>query len=80
MPSLYDGDQALIDADPTLSPFPMVDDYNMIRWMQENIQGSPTIMEGRSSWRISLGSAGFDLNGLTIGEWLELPSAAAAHL
>jgi YYY domain-containing protein len=27
-----------------------VDDYNLIRWMQENIQGTPVIMEGRSAY------------------------------
>lgn len=29
--------------------FPLVDDYNMIRWLQDNVQGSPIIMEGRSA-------------------------------
>jgi YYY domain-containing protein len=47
--TLFDGDPTLLQSDPSLAPFPMVDDYNMIRWMQENIQGTPTIMEGRSS-------------------------------
>jgi YYY domain-containing protein len=28
--------------------FPLNDDYKMIRWMQDHLQGSPTIMEGRS--------------------------------
>lgn len=29
---------------------PLIDDYNMIRWLQENIQGTPVIIEAQS-WR-----------------------------
>jgi YYY domain-containing protein len=29
--------------------FSLESDYNMIRWLQENIQGTPTIMEGQSA-------------------------------
>jgi uncharacterized membrane protein len=28
--------------------FALVDDYNIIRWLQENVQGTPVIMEGVS--------------------------------
>jgi uncharacterized membrane protein len=46
--TLYEGDPQVIQSDPTVAPFPLLDDYNMIRWLQQNIQGTPTIMEGQS--------------------------------
>lgn len=44
----FEGDSTLIQNNPSLSPFPLSDDYNLIRWLQENVQGTPTIMEGRA--------------------------------
>ncbi len=46
--TLYEGDPDVIELNPDVAPFPLADDYTMIRWLQENIQGSPTIMEGQS--------------------------------
>lgn len=45
---LYEGDPAVLQADPTLAPFALVSDYELIRWLHENIQGTPIIMEGQS--------------------------------
>ncbi len=45
---LAEGNDELIDLDPTVSPFALSADYRMIRWMQENISGTPIIMEGSS--------------------------------
>lgn len=44
----YEGDPELLQEDPSLSPFPLDSDYRMIRWLQENVKGTPTIMEGMS--------------------------------
>ncbi len=35
-------------ADPALARFSLEGDYQMIRWLQENIQGTPIIIEGQS--------------------------------
>ncbi|MBZ0291955.1 MAG: DUF2298 domain-containing protein, partial [Anaerolineae bacterium] len=45
---LYEGDPGVLNSNPDLGYFSLKDDYDMIRWLQENIQGTPTIMEGRS--------------------------------
>jgi uncharacterized membrane protein len=47
--SQYEGDPDVLAANPQLAPFPLDDDYNMIRWLEENVKGTPTIMEGRAS-------------------------------
>ncbi len=47
--SMYgDGDPTVTANNPELGYFSLDDDYNMIRWLQENVQGTPIIMEGRS--------------------------------
>jgi len=45
---LYEGDPIVLQNNPANAPFPLLDDYNMIRWLQENTQGTPIIMEGQS--------------------------------
>jgi len=44
-----EGDRYIRDMNNDLTYFPLVDDYNLIRWMQENIMGTPVIMEGRGT-------------------------------
>jgi len=44
----YEGSSELLAVDPSLAPFSLEGDYHMIRWLQENIQGSPVIVEGLS--------------------------------
>jgi len=44
----WEADDLVTAVDPTVTPFDLNNDYQLIRWMQENIQGSPTIVEGLS--------------------------------
>ncbi len=44
----YEGDDQLMAQDPTLAPFPLSEDYAMIRWLQDHVRGTPTIIEGLS--------------------------------
>lgn len=46
--ALYEGSLDVLQADPSAAPFPLAGDYNVIRWLQENVQGTPVIMEGRA--------------------------------
>jgi YYY domain-containing protein len=45
---LYEGSPDVLQTNPQLAPFSLADDYQMIRWIQNNIKGSPIIMEGQS--------------------------------
>ncbi|MFN8447242.1 MAG: DUF2298 domain-containing protein [Anaerolineae bacterium] len=44
----YEGNNDLIAANSELAPFPLSEDYAMIRWLQTSVRGTPTIMEGLS--------------------------------
>ncbi|MCC6803064.1 MAG: hypothetical protein IT319_09280, partial [Anaerolineae bacterium] len=44
----YEGDSDLINSIPGLAPFPLSEDYAMIRWLQSSVRGTPTIIEGMS--------------------------------
>ncbi|MBK8032664.1 MAG: glycosyltransferase family 39 protein [Chloroflexi bacterium] len=46
--SQWEADDLVMALDPTVTPFALDNDYQLIRWMQDNIQGSPTIVEGLS--------------------------------
>lgn len=66
----YEGDPELLQADPSLAPFPLDSDYRMIRWLQENVQGTPTIIEGMSDREYRWQSRVSILTGLpTVNGW-----------
>ncbi|MBC7810964.1 MAG: hypothetical protein H7175_07460, partial [Burkholderiales bacterium] len=52
----YEGDPAVLEQFPDRAPFALNDDYNMIRWLQENIQGTPIIIEGQAAAEYRFGS------------------------
>lgn len=44
----YEGSRLVMAEDPDAVPFTLSEDYAMIRWLQENVQGTPVIVEGLS--------------------------------
>ncbi|HEX2908837.1 MAG TPA: DUF2298 domain-containing protein, partial [Phototrophicaceae bacterium] len=44
----YEGSPDVLQTKEGVAAFPLSGDYNIIRWLQQNVQGSPVIMEGRA--------------------------------
>ncbi len=44
----HEGSNDVYAVDPSLLSFPLSEDYAMIRWLQDKVRGTPTIMEGLS--------------------------------
>jgi YYY domain-containing protein len=42
----WEGDADVLASDPDRAPFPLAGDYEMIHWLQDNVQGTPIIIEG----------------------------------
>jgi YYY domain-containing protein len=45
---LFEGDPLVLQNNPSAAPFALEGDYHLIRWLQENVQGTPVIIEGRA--------------------------------
>jgi YYY domain-containing protein len=52
----YEGSPPVLARDTSLAPFELDSDYNIIRWLQDNVEGTPVIMEGRSEREYLWGS------------------------